>query len=184
MLAYIFWHWRPPAGQPAEYEADLADFHRSLALEGATRESVAFSIDPVPWIAVPGGLYEDWYVVADWAGVGRLNAAAVTGARKPPHDRIAARAGGGAGAIYALRAGAGGVGPARFAAWFAKPEGMTYGELDELLAPVRWVGLWQRQMVLGPSPELCLLAPEPVALPSPLDSTESLRRPISGPASS
>jgi len=42
-----------------------------------------------------------------------------------------------------------------------------------LLAPITatpGTGLWMRQMTLGPSPEFCLQAPAPVALPRPIDA--------------
>src|SRR5207253_6612299 len=47
-----------------------------------------------------GNLYEDWYFVDDFTALGALNEAAVTVARKDPHDTVAKLAGGGAGGVY------------------------------------------------------------------------------------
>jgi hypothetical protein len=62
----------------------------------------------------------------------------------------------------------------QYAHWFAKPEGMSYRELFDQLAPLvgRVQGaLWMRQMVLGPAREFCLHTAEPV---SPLAGLEAL----------
>ena len=54
-----------------------------------------------PWLEGSGPAYEDWYALADWAALGRLNEAAVRGERAGPHDAVAARAAAGAGASTA-----------------------------------------------------------------------------------
>ena len=170
MLAYVFWH-RPRAGvASSEYETALARFHRSLAQAAPPGfdRSASYRIAARPWTGIPPGGYEDWYLVADWRALGDLNAAAVSGARAEPHDHIAMQAGDGAGAVYGLRMGHVAPDDARHATWFAKPPGISYGDLDGLLQEVAGGpghALWQRQMVLGPAPEFCLLGPAETELP-------------------
>jgi hypothetical protein len=110
-----------------------------------------------PTPALPAG-YEDWYLVADWAALGELNATAVDAAHRGPHDAAAGRAGAGWGGVYRLVGGGDGHaagGSHGGAAGAAEPP-----------AAVHWSArrpdgaglLWQRQMVLGPAPEFCLAA--------------------------
>ena len=52
--------------------------------------------------------------------------------------------------------------PEGFAFWFGKPKGVTYEALDKSLRGLltrAGVALWQRQLVLGPTPEFCLRSP-------------------------
>ena len=84
--------------------------------------SAALRVREAPWLPGSGPAYEDWYAVEDWAALGRLNEAAVRGARAEPHDAVAARAGAGAGAVYGLVSGPP-VLAARRASWLAKPPG-------------------------------------------------------------
>jgi hypothetical protein len=149
LLAYVFWH-RPAEGAgSAGYEARLAAFHDRLRADPPSgfRESAAFRVD-VPWI---GAGYEDWYLVDDWASVGLLNAAAVDASHRGDHDAVARRAGAGAGGIFGLRGGDLELRDARGADWTHRPPAAT---------PERAYALWQRQMVLGPAPEFCLLTPD------------------------
>jgi hypothetical protein len=170
VLAYVFWHRPRPHVDPAHYEASLDAFHTALAEhppEGF-RGSVIARLDDAPWLpgADDGPAYEDWYLVDDWPSVGRLDHAAVHGRRRTPHDAVAGESGRGAAGIYRRTLGA----PrpsGRHATWFAKPDGLAYADLGEALDQVlqgRDASLWQRQMVLGPTPEFCLLAEEPVDL--------------------
>jgi hypothetical protein len=72
--------------------------------------------------------------------------------------------------VYALRGGAESLVP-RHAAWFGKPDGMTYRDLFAMLEPLtRSAGaaVWCRQMTLGPALEFCVHSREPVSLPAPL----------------
>jgi hypothetical protein len=164
VLAYVFWHRPQPQVAPAHYERGLAAFHRAIA-EHVTASSWV-RLDDAPWLRGDGPAYEDWYLVADWSAVGALNDAAVRGARKSPHDAVAAEAGSGVGGIYRRMLGAP-MPDGRCATWFDKPPGMGIDELGETLDARlggRDAGLWQRQMNLSPAPEFCLLADEPVDL--------------------
>ena len=156
MLAYLFWH--RPTPDTGDYERRLAEFHERLRADppAGFAESVAFRVD-VPWL---GQGYEDWYLVEDWHALGVLNAAAVDAAHRPDHDAVARDAAHGSGGVYALRAGDLAVRDAGAADWSGKPLGEPYPEWESGLTGSRDPGdfaLWQRQLVLGPAPEYCLL---------------------------
>jgi len=157
MLAYVFWHWPRPSVSAQDYETRLHAFHQALRLDPPDRflESAWFRISGASWL--PKGGYEDWYEIADFAALGILNDAAVSGSRKAPHDAVAALADGGAGGLYRLVAGEARWRECETAVWFRKPTGMTYEALQAEMG--RFAGsaaLWQRQLVLGPTPEFCL----------------------------
>ena len=144
MLAYLFWH--RPAPDAAEYERRLAGFHERLRADPPPGfvKSVVFAVD-VPWM---GQSYEDWYVVEDWTALGVLNASAVDSSHRPEHDAVARDAAKGAGGVFRFLEGELALEDVGAAGWSARrpevPEGVPYA-------------LWQRQMVLGPAPEWCLL---------------------------
>jgi hypothetical protein len=144
MLAYVFWH-RPQEDVDRDaYEAAQRDFHRTLDVSSA-----CFRLDRLPFSEGPG--YEDWYLVGDWAGLGRLNEAAVGPARRPGHDRAADLASSGWGAVYRLQRGAVEI-PAG-TEWRDKPRGEPAATfLDRLEV----AAAWRRELVLGPGPEFCL----------------------------
>jgi len=88
VLAYVFWH-RPAEGADREaYEARLAVFHAALAAHppDGFSASAALRVREAPWLPGTGAVYEDWYAVTGWDALGRLNEAAVRGARAEPHD--------------------------------------------------------------------------------------------------
>ena len=127
--------------------------------------SLAWRVGDVPWLPAgpPGGWWEDWYLVEGWTALGELEHRAVRGAPGRPHQSLAATAGGGAGAVYRLRAGEEAAVGAPRAAWHNKPGGTGYRDLERALAPMLnepGAGWWQRALVLGPAPEFCLLSPE------------------------
>lgn len=138
-LAYVFWH-RPVEGTDAGgYEAALRAFHAELAhaAPAGFSGSCSFARAPLPWFDG----YEDWYLVADWAALGTLNAAAVAARSLPAHDAVATRAAAGTGAVFALQAGAPDLGAVSGATWSD--------------APVDGDARWRRQLVLGPAPQYC-----------------------------
>ncbi len=55
---------------------------------------------------------------------------------------------------------------AGWSAWFSKPAGRGYLDFHAELATLG-ASAWQRQMVLGPAAEYCVLAPAPLTLPWP-----------------
>jgi hypothetical protein len=144
----VFWHRPADPADPARYEARLAAFHDRLRSDppAGFRGSAAFRVG-VPWI--DGAGYEDWYLVDDWHSVGVLNAAAVDAVHQHDHDAVARDAGAGAGGLFALKAGDLDLREAGSAAWTHRPPPTPDGDY----------ALWQRQMVLGPAPEYCLLTP-------------------------
>jgi hypothetical protein len=181
MLGYVFWHHAVAGSDPAAYEESLREFHG--ALRGHPPDgflgSAAFGFKGAPWFPEPQG-YLDWYAVADFAGLGLLNTAAVTHARKIPHEAVARMAGGGFGGVVKLAAGCAAFDQASFGTWLTKPAGMSYGDfLDQASSLINpsIAGLWQRQMTLGPGPEFCILGQDRVEVPDVLQPvTIELRR--------
>jgi hypothetical protein len=170
VLAYVFWHVPASGVSAADYEARLGAFHGSLRAGepewlGLT---ATFALAAVPWLGSVAG-YEDWYLVADFAALGTLNAAAVSGARKPPHDAAAAAAARGVAGIMGHVAGPLLPAGVAWAAWLDKPAGMAYAdfhaELADAIGPA--AAAWQRQMTLGPATEYCVLAAAERPLPWP-----------------
>ncbi len=154
MLAYVFWHWPAAAVDPARYAEALAAFHRSLAAAAppGMRGSRVFEIEGAPWVPA-GRAYEDWYLVDDFAALGALNDAAVSGARREPHDGAARLTGGGQGGVYRLLTSLREPALPR-TTWCAKPAAEPY---PAYLARLPDGEVWQRQLVLGPAPEFCVI---------------------------
>jgi len=173
VLAYVFWHGPLEGADRASYERAHHAFLRSLARTPPVGllASAAFRVARAPWLAdAPEPLFEDWYLVEDYAALGVLNEAAVGRGHQSTHDEVARRYGGGAGALYGLiegEAGARALASSTLAVWISRPPGGGPGSrrrgLDELLGDgmdARAASLWRRQLVLGPAPEFCLLASE------------------------
>ena len=157
VLAYVFWHTAPRDGDIAAYEQALTAFHETLAdaAPPGFLGSMAYAVDGAAWQRPP--LYEDWYLLADWNAVGVLNQAAVDARHGPAHDTVAAAARGGAGGIYALRAGDPSSPSRGPALWLDKPRGVPYQDFRERLTRLTAEEgcVWERQLVLGPAPEYC-----------------------------
>ena len=165
MLAYVFWHRAAEGDDRAVYETRLAAFHAALTAHppDGFSASAALRVDEAPWLPGSGAAYEDWYAVSGWDALGRLNEAAVRGARARPHDAAAAGAAAGAGAVYRLVSGPP-VLAARRTSWLPKPSGLDRDAFHAKLAgPGRSV--WMRQMVLGPAPEYAVRSDVPIVLP-------------------
>ncbi len=185
MLAYVFRHWPSQGSDRGGYEATHLQFHRSIANESPAgfHRSFVFRLEKAPWIAATGPIYEDWYLVENFAALESLNEGAVSGKNRAPHDSIARRASGGAGALYGLRAGKPHFAKVRMALWFSKPRGLPYPEFYAGVpgeALDNGGGLWERQMVLGPSPECCLLLASRTVVPKALDANEIQLEPVWG----
>jgi hypothetical protein len=170
LLAYVFWHWKQAGIAEEEYEMRQRNFHAALTAAPSSGfvQSFSVAISQAAWAANGSNAYEDWYLVQDFAALGLLNEAAISGSRTVPHDAAAAVVAGGTAGVYGLRRG-NTVSNPQFVYWFGKPEGMSYRELDAQLAPLveqYRAALWMRQMTLGPALEFCLQAAEDVTFPS------------------
>ena len=178
MLAYVFWHVPSSAVAGEAYQQRLRAFHAGLlaSAPAGIGPSTTVALDTVPWLAGAPG-YEDWYLVEDFAALGALNGAAVSGAAAAPHDAAAAVVAAGVAGVMGHVAGA--PLPARlaWAAWLSKPAGVAYPAFHaELAAALEGdAGAWQRQMVLGPASEYCVLADAERSLPWPVDRAWPLR---------
>jgi len=189
MLAYVFWH-RPADGvEPEAYAAAVRRFHHSLAVHapGGFLHSVSLHAPAPNWLDGAREALEDWYVVEDFAALGVLGEAAVGRGHRSVHDEAARRAGPGAGGVYRLLEGSANFDEVRVAVWIEKPRGVASPLLAALLGDGMdgsRSGLWQRQLVLGPAPEYCLLSdavPAGVApgrLPHGWSATVSDRTPL------
>ena len=171
MIAYVFWHWRQSSIERDAYLDHLAAFHHTLAANKpfGFQRSVVFCIRGARWLKTAGEVFEEWYLLDDSAAMDRLNEAAVSGACEEPHNRVARAAADGTGGLYRFRAGDEELVESRFAVWLSKPSGVTYNEFYatlELLTSQAGVGLWGRQMTLGPTTEFCIHSPTQVELPS------------------
>jgi hypothetical protein len=164
---------RPPVGLCGSAVFRVADLPWLARAPGADRSKIGQQD------AAPAGVaYEDWYLIEDHAALGVLGEAAVGRGHRTAHDEVARRSGAGAAGLYGLLEGdraelakdAGVLARASLAIWIARRPGCPRGgapgqarELGELLGDgmdPRRASLWQRQLVLGPAPEFCLLAPE------------------------
>jgi hypothetical protein len=168
VLAYVFWHW--PSAQVAvdAYETLQREFHQTLAQAppaGFVRSTV-LRIDGGGGAAWLGGApaYADWYLVEGSAALDALNAAAVSGARQAPHDRVAHAAEAGVGSLLGLHSGDADIECARVLTWLSKPRGLPYADFYAALQGVAG-SVWRRQMVLGPAPEFGIASRERVSLP-------------------
>ncbi|MFQ5679105.1 MAG: hypothetical protein ACE5HP_06570 [Gemmatimonadota bacterium] len=161
MIVYIFWHRPRPRTERARYEALLAGFHQALAASppAGFRGSSCHRLAKLPWLGEGPG-YEDRYFLTGSEGLDPLDAAAVDVVRRSLHDSAAELASTGAGGLYRrLREGRSEEGRAGEAWWLEKPPDVPYAEFLPRLeewAPAG-VQIWQRQMVLGPAPEFCLV---------------------------
>jgi hypothetical protein len=178
MLAYVFWH-QPGEGVDSDvYERAAERFHRSLAHMPPVglRGSALYRAVDLPWLAGQTS-YEDWYLLDDFSAVGVLNEAAVAHGHRDAHDEVASRFGTGAGGMYGLLEGHPDLQCTKVV-WVSRPSGSKPAALGELLGdgmePAH-ASLWRRQLVLGPAPEYCLLAPEAPAGVAPTRLPEGWR---------
>jgi hypothetical protein len=166
VLAYLFWH-RPVAGveRPA-YEQALLRLHRSLG----ARPPVGFlgslcrRVSALRWLEGEDG-YEDWYLLEDYAALGVLGEAAVAGGHRSAHEGIAKEMAAGVGGLYRLCEGAAKPEEASLCVWVSPARNSARSAVEAMLlgdgSERDEMGLWRRELVLGPAPEYCLRARRP-----------------------
>jgi len=163
VLAYVFWHRAAASVHEEDYERALVRFHRSLSENPPAGfcSSLTLRAPELPWLAGDGLGYEDWYLVENWTALGVLEAAAVSRGHAGAHESAARAMGTGTGAVYRLLEGAAKLEDAHAAVWVTRPGGAAALEITDLLGdgfdPER-TSVFQRSLVLGPAPEVCLLS--------------------------
>lgn len=182
-LGYVFWHWPRRGFEGPAYERRLSAFQEALRAHPPRGlvDALSFREGSPPWSARPRTTYEDWYLVEDYASLGYLNEAAVSGPSREPHDEVAGEALGGAGGLYVRRRGGLSLKDSRFATWASKPPGAEYGAFFEAVyaaADEDEADVWQRQLVLGPAPEFCIHGRSPVRLPKSFRPVTMEIRPV------
>ncbi len=170
-MAYVLWHWPPPRTSQTSYDGKLVAFHESLAANApeGLMDVLSFRVKGLPWVKPRSQCREDWYLVSDFEALGALNEAAVAAPNRESHDEVARASAGLAAGLYRLREGQPRLRSARFATWIRKPARTAYQAFFDHIADL--VGdlstdLWQRQMVLGPTPEFCVHSERRLDLPS------------------
>ena len=172
MLAYVFWHWPKSNIDLDNYIRKLGEFHASLAKHAPDgfSHSVVVQLSNPPWLKAESVAFEDWYLVKDSAVLDQLNSAAVSGQNELPHNQVAFDAAGGTAGLYRLRLGdITALKSANVVTWFSKAPGISYDKLYadlNSLCSRSGVGLWCRQMTLGPTTEFCLRSAGEVKLPN------------------
>lgn len=173
-LHYIFWHWPKADVDLAVYASRLHLFQEALAAEvgaGLLGRTAVYRSETPPWVPVKGYIFSDWFTLANGNALDRMNEAAVAKNVRQPHAEIAALYGGGAGSLYDRKTG-GDFDPlaVQFTQWFAKPAGMAYAEIYarlEFATKLESTWVLRRRMVLGPSPEFCMVSKALHKLPEP-----------------
>jgi hypothetical protein len=161
MLAYVFWH-RPYAdADRTGYEDALLRFQAQLDQEKPPGfiAATSFRIESVPWLNDQPG-YEDWYLVQGSWALDPLNAFAVAGHAKAPHDSAAAQMDQGHGGLFAYAFGDPVLSDQSSVYWLTRPRGIQWQPpLEAVHAHCPQANVWRRQMVLGASAEFAVEAP-------------------------
>ncbi|MDQ2725396.1 MAG: hypothetical protein M3Y36_07870 [Actinomycetota bacterium] len=152
-LGYLFWH-RPGAIEAAVYEETAHSFHRALAADppAGFLTSWTWRLPAPPWFDGPDPTYLDVYLTADLSTLADLERGAVSGSRRPSHDRAAGAMAAGAGALMQLVAGTAAPHAWGSLAFVDEPPGVEREPFVAGLARSN-ASVWMRRLVLGPGPE-------------------------------
>jgi len=186
LLAVVFWNSRRAKDDVGGYESSLTEFHQALNAnkpEGF-RFSATYRVAETPWFTPKNEIFEDWYVLKNFAALDSLDYAVMHTGSKDAHRHLMKSTAAASGAIFALTKGA-----ARFdglpeANWMLKPRNMT---VDSLIASTRAqlpdgkCSLWTRALGLGPT-QHCLLSSGPVVFPKNYRAFSAQRELIWGPS--
>lgn len=163
-LAYIFWHHRRHSVSDEHYREAVAAFHERLAMNPPTGFVSSFSRrqNELPWMPAKVEIYEDWYIIENYAALEHLNAHAARGDMESTHDSVAELSATGSGAIYSLMFNHSEDVDLKSIVWFDKTQ-LT--KTKDFLATVDMKtkdnhGIaWRRQLSLGPAPEFVVWMP-------------------------
>ena len=174
MIALVFWNsCREPAAAGA-YRHALVEFHRSLnALKPAGfRYSATFETGSLPWFRSALPVYEDWYVLRDFAAIDALDRAVLDEAALSSHRFLMKNTGAALGTIVGLNAGPIRIHEFAAAHWLSRPGGVSMGDVvadATRAAPGARCSVWTRALGLGPC-EHCILTTGEASFPPGCDA--------------
>ncbi|MEM0136460.1 MAG: hypothetical protein QXU18_14735, partial [Thermoplasmatales archaeon] len=123
--------------------------------------SISFKIEGAHWMGSKKSGYEDWYYMTDSGVIDILNRGAITGNMMPVHNNAAGLATGMHAGLYQLKSSSAKNKEATWCIWLSKPSGRSYDDFERMIGSTvasHNVDLFRRQMVLGPTPEFCILS--------------------------
>ncbi|MGC8515980.1 MAG: hypothetical protein ACP5OC_07605 [Thermoplasmata archaeon] len=182
MIGYVFWHQKIDSVASSDYEKTLKDFHEKLMHAGIRGYlgSVSLKIEGAHWIGSKKSGYEDWYYMTDSGVIDILNHGAVSGDMMPIHNNAAGLATGMHAGLYQLKSPSAKHKESQWCIWFSKPGGKSYDDFDRMIAsavPANSIDIWRRQMVLGPTPEFCIISDKRIDL-DPETKPEYVKRTV------
>jgi hypothetical protein len=169
MLAYVFWHRPYGSADRKGYEQWLLGFQSELAQDKPPGliSAASFRIEHVPWLGDQPG-YEDWCCVEGSWALDPLNAFAVAGHAKAPHDSAAAQMEYGHGGLFAHVSGDTILSEQSNVYWLTRPRGIQWRPpLDAVRAHCPQANVWRRQMVLGAAAEFAVEVPDDTEIEVP-----------------
>jgi hypothetical protein len=180
MLAVVFWNSRNASATDVQYEDALSGFHKELNQRKSKglRRSVAFAVrTELPWLCSDFRIYEDWYIMTNFAALDDLDRLVIEGKHLPSHRELMTKTGCASGAVMYLDKGVPFVERCRNAYWFSKPRGTTADDIAEIAidsGSPKSISVWTRAMALGPAGS-CILANEAIEFPPDYEVTETVR---------
>lgn len=168
MLAIVFWNTRKTDISRGRYETSLRAFHDALNSDkpDGFRFSTIFRVEGLPWFKSTSEIYEDWYVIRNFAAMDALDHAVMQTLAKAAHRDLMKSTAGASGAIVGLTKGVARVSHMTYANWLYKPREVSADDFVDSVnrqLPDGKCSLWTRAMALGPT-EHCLLSSGPANL--------------------
>lgn len=161
MLAIVFWSTPKQNASLRQYEACLAEFHKTLNENRPSgfRYSNCHRTESLPWFESTRCIFEDWYVLSNFAAIDALDTAVVTTGSQNAHAELMTVTGAASGTILALSNGVVKATQTYRVTWLRKPGNMEAEDLVRTVnerLPHQKCSLWTRSLGLGPI-ENCLL---------------------------
>jgi len=131
----------------------------------------------LPWLKSDDRVYEDWYIMTNFASLDALDQLVFKNKRVPSHRALMTRTGRASGAVMYLENGTPYVERSRIAYWFSRPRTASVDDSPTMANPAQLANaasLWTRAMALGPAGN-CLLVDEAISLPPAIRAIETCR---------
>jgi len=172
LLALIFWNARRSDADQTQYRDALFGFHEELNdnKPAGFRFSCTFASPPTPWFNAGSEIYEDWYVLRNFAGIDALEEAVANRDTMQSHRFLMRHTAGASAAIVGLSGGQARIFDFTEAYWTSTRQAIA---IDGFFAANLAGGssrvnmsVWTRSLALGPNERLILAKasiPEDVA---------------------